>query len=103
VQLSAEFLPQLIHKNKVTTPLKNTSSAAERRIVNDAYKVRNIVGKRLVGNILFIDDITTSGATANIIGNKIIDKHPDLIPYQFTIAKTIRDKDANSNISSINF
>ena len=104
VQLSAEFLPQLIYKNMVTTPLKNTSSAAERRrIVNDAYKVRNIVGKRLVGNILFIDDITTSGATANIIGNKIIDKHPNLIPYQFTIAKTIREKDANSNISSINF
>ncbi len=102
-QLSAEFLPQLIFKNKVTPPLKFETASARKRIVTDAYRVRNLLNKRLEGNILFIDDITTSGATANIIVGKIVEKYTNLIPYQFTLAKTIRDKNANSNLTSINF
>lgn len=103
-KLNAEFIPELIYKSRLTTPLHTIPKAIDRKKeLNEAYCVRQIPNKVLSGNILFIDDVTTSGATANVIMNKILAIYPKLIPYQFAIAKTKRESDANSLINIITF
>ena len=103
-QLNAEFIPSIIYKSRHTKPLHTIPKAVDRKQeLNDAYCVRKIANRNLAGNILFIDDVTTSGATANVIMSKILAVYPNLIPYQFAIAKTKRENDANRNNNLITF
>lgn len=94
--LDAEFLTELLHKTQTTEKFSTSVSVASERakIIREVYEIKEI-GKILGGGILFIDDIRTSGATADGIMKKIKQKHPLLVAYHLFLAQTSHDPNAN--------
>lgn len=86
--LNARFIPEIISKSECTIPFRDVPKWQRIEIIKDAYQVDENLVKALRGSILFIDDITTSGATANGLMQKILAINKGLIAYQFAFAKS---------------
>ena len=100
--LKAVYQPDLLLKNRVL--VKSTQcSAKERELqVNGAYAVNSGVirpdaGKPLT--FLIVDDVFTSGATANEIRRALGQVYPTARTYIFTLVKTLYRAQAGENMA----
>lgn len=95
-ELSALYKPELLKSNrseKIRSKLHLSSSISNRPdiINNDKLEFENLSNKNLKSyapSILIIDDVTTSGSTAEGIAKSIKEKNPKAKIYFFAISET---------------
>lgn len=99
-ELNFPYVPIFIYKTRVTQKLSSMPRKADREAeLEGVYKVStdcpNLSGKK----ILLLDDVATSETTAKAIAKEIHAKYPRCQIYLLTLAKTLRQENANARIS----
>jgi predicted amidophosphoribosyltransferase len=91
--LNATYRPEVLHKTRITYPLKKIELSRKKSEVEYVYYIDQIFSNE--DSILIIDDIYTTGTTANEIIRSIKVANPNLAVYLFTLAKTEFQPDKN--------
>ncbi|GAB3743348.1 ComF family protein [Spirosoma lituiforme] len=100
LQLTIPYKPTIIYKTRVTKKLALIPKKVDREAeLLDVYKLTDNCPDLSGKKILLLDDVATSGTTANAILKEIQNKYPTCQGYLFTLAKTKREDDANQGIS----
>lgn len=102
--LSASYKPDLIVKNRKLLKSTNISAIERQTQVHGAYAAiynKSLTPKNQKLTFLIVDDVYTSGATANEISRAIAETYPSASIYIFTLVKTLFRAEANKASSEM--
>ena len=94
-----KYAPNSIFKNRDTIPLHTAGAKVEREnVLVDVYTISEDSTITDGSNILIIDDVTTTGTTANAIRKIISEKYPKCSIYFFAFGKHTSNPKSNNGI-----
>jgi len=99
---NSRYVAGMIHKLKVTPPLKGLSKDERWNIVKDNFALSQIFMSGNTKTFWFVDDIITTGATARATWKTLLDWYPDVDFKVIALARTVRDLNYNKNTAILN-
>lgn len=91
---------QMLKKVRETQPLKFLTKEQRWNTLQDVYQVVDGFTRRRFRTCWFVDDITTTGATARTVWKALLRHYPDIDFRVYALARTVYDPQYNSDLSA---